>query len=309
MTNLPSFPLISVVVATYNGEQFLCKQIDSILAQTYPNIEIVIIDDCSTDNTVNLLKQYSSVHSKIFLYTNDSNLGYIKNFERGISLTNGDLIAPCDQDDIWLPNKLQILFNQIGDNLLVYSDSTLIDAMDNSLNINMSHIKNQISYTSCLMYTIGAWAPGHSMLFKKSLIDKCLPFPSLVTHDFWLGFVATCYSNIKYVKEPLVLYRQHNHNAISAFTRNAPKIKLTRAEKLKKIRERMKLLYEKCPEENIKEKEVFKIILESYQSFSLRNNWVRMTTFLKYRDLILAYKKKSELMKILFCLKLFFKID
>jgi predicted GIY-YIG superfamily endonuclease len=147
------------------------------------------------------------------------------------------------------------------------------------------------------------------MLFKKSLTDKCLPFPSLVTHDFWLGFVATCYSNIKYVKEPLVRYRQHNHNAISAFTRNAPKIKLTRAEKLKKIRERMKLLYEKCPEENIKEKEVFKIILESYQSFSLRNNWVRMTSFLKYRDLILAYKKKSELMKILFCLKLFFKID
>lgn len=309
MTNLPSLPLISVVIATYNGERFICKQINSILEQTYPNIEIIVIDDCSTDNTVDLLKKYDLIYPNFFLHINETNLGYIKNFEKGMLLTNGDLIAPCDQDDIWLPHKLQTLYNHMGNYSMVYSDSILIDDTDSSLHKKMSDIKNQIAYSSCLMYTIGAWAPGHSMLFNKTLIDKCLPFPSLVTHDFWLGFVATCFSKIQYVKEPLVLYRQHDNNAIGANTHKATKVKFTRAEKLDKIRKRMKLLYEKCPEENVHEKAVLKKILKSYQSFSFKNNWTRMTTFFEYRDLILAYKKKSNLMKALFCLKMFLKID
>lgn len=300
---------ISVVIATFNGEKYLRPQIDSILAQSHAPKEIIVIDDCSVDNTMNILRGYALLDKRFKIIQNETNLGYIRNFEKGMQIASCALVALSDQDDIWLPNKLKTLYSHIGEYLLVYSDSELVDAAGNMLNKKMSHIKNQIAYSSCLMYTIGAWAPGHSMLMKRELIEKCLPFPSQVTHDFWLGFVATCYSKIQYVNEPLVYYRQHSDNAIGANTKQSPKIKYTRSRKLKKIRERMKLLYEKCPVENVKEKQILKTIHESYQSFSLQNNWKRMSTFFRYRNLILAYKKKSELMKILFSLKLFFKID
>ncbi len=300
---------ISVVIATFNGEKYLRSQIDSILAQSYNPKEIIVVDDCSTDETMAILMEYASSDQRFKIIQNETNIGYIGNFEKGMQMASCQLIALSDQDDIWLPNKLKILYSHIGKYLLVYSDSELIDAAGNLLNKKMSHLKNQIAYSSCLMYTIGAWAPGHSMLFRQELIEKCLPFPSLVTHDFWLGFVATCYSNIQYINEPLVYYRQHSDNAIGANTNQSLKIKYTRSEKLKKTRERMKLLYEKCPLENVSEKQVLKEIFESYQSFSLQNNWRRMVIFFRYRNLILAYKKKSAMMKILFCVKLFFKID
>jgi hypothetical protein len=175
----------------------------------------------------------------------------------------------------------------------------------------MSDIKNQIGYDNCLMYTIGAWAPGHTFLFKKKLIERCIPFPSLVTHDFWLGFVASCYSPIKYLPETLVQYRQHTFNAIGANThaKKTNHAKPTNSELQEKSRQRMQLLYEKCPSTLIEQKQVLKTITESYQSYSLQNNLKRMFVFLKYRHLILAYKKKSAFMKILFCMKMFFKID
>ena len=132
MSNLPSHPLVSVVIATYNGERFIGKQLDSILAQTYPNIEVIIVDDCSSDNTVNLLQQYAAIHQNIFIYQNDKNLGYVKNFEKGMLLSKGDFIAPSDQDDIWLPQKIQVLMNAISNDCIVYCNSALIDDEDNT---------------------------------------------------------------------------------------------------------------------------------------------------------------------------------
>lgn len=308
---LKGVPEISVVVATYNGEQFLAAQLDSILAQTLPPKEIIIVDDGSTDGTVEILKEYAAADSRFSIFFNEKNLGYIGNFEKGMLLTTCSLVALSDQDDLWVSHKLETLYNHIGDHLLVYCDSELIDIDGNRLHKKMSDIRNQIAYHSCLMYTIGAWAPGHAMLFKRTLIEKCIPFTKLTTHDFWLGFVATFYTPINYVSEVLVYYRQHSNNAIGANTQsNKIKQKPTRKQKLQLIRNRMKLLYEKCPEDICsKEKAVLKIINESYQSFTLRNNWIRMTTFFRYRNLILAYKKKSALMKYLFCIKMFFKID
>lgn len=298
-------------MATYNGEQFLAEQLDSILSQSYPNIELVIVDDDSIDGTVALVNVYITRYPHISLYVNEQNLGYIKNFEKGMLLAKGELIALSDQDDIWRSDKLAVLMDQMDNHEIIYSDSALIDDTGKSLDKKMSDIRTQISYDDCLMYTIGAWAPGHAMLLKKELIARCIPFPKLVTHDFWLGFVATCMSPIKYLNIPLVYYRQHSTNAIGADT-HAHKSNLqksTRKEKLYQSRARMQLLYEKCPPENVEQKKVLRTLCNSYQSFSLNNNWIRMTTFFKYQDKILAYKNKSELMKVLFCLKMFFKID
>jgi glycosyltransferase involved in cell wall biosynthesis len=302
---------ISVVVATYNGEPFLRKQLDSILSQSLPPKEIIVVDDCSSDGTINILNEYASSNASFRIILNGNNIGYIRNFEKGMMLATGDLIALSDQDDIWLPEKLETLYQNIGSHLIIYSNSELIDENGASLHQKMSDIKNQIGYYNCLMYTIGAWAPGHTFLFKKELVERCIPFPSLVTHDFWLGFVATCYSPIKYLPETLVLYRQHTFNAIGANThaKKTPQTKPTKAELQQKSRERMQLLYEKCPAALIEQKRVLKTISDSYQCYSLKNNLTRMLVFLKYRHLILAYKKKSAFMKILFCVKMFFKID
>jgi glycosyltransferase involved in cell wall biosynthesis len=304
-------PDISVVVTTFDGERFLREQLDSILAQTVPPREIVVVDDGSRDGTMAILAAYAAADPRFRIFRNQENLGYVRNFEKGMRLATGALVALSDQDDVWLPHKLAVLRDRLGDGLIVYSDSELIDEDGRRLGRRMSDVMNQIGYDSCLMYAVGAWAPGHAMLFRRELVELCLPFPDLVTHDFWLGFTATCHGAIRYVDEPLVLYRQHRGNAIGADmgARKAGRPRPTRAEKLARIRARMSLLYERCPAGNRQGKEAFRVIHESYRSFSPRNNWIRMVIFLRYRHLILAYKKKSAPMKLLFCLKMFFTLD
>lgn len=302
---------ISVVMATYNGERFLQQQIDSILQQSLPPAELIIMDDCSKDGTLGILNDYAAKNPIVKVFSNEVNIGFVKNFEKGISLTSGNFIALSDQDDIWVPDKLEQLFNGIGDALLIYSNSELVDEAGGSMHKKMSDIKNQIGFNSSLMFVIGTWAPGHAFLFKRVLAEKCIPFPDLVAHDFWLAFMATCYQPVKYLAEPLVLYRQHSSNTVSAntFAKNNKKHKPSVAEKEQKSRRRMQLLYESCPAQRVEEKNVFKNIVESYRDNSFKNRVLRFKTFFKYRDQILAYKNKSYMGRILFCIKMFFKID
>lgn len=299
---------VSVVMATYNGEKYLKQQLDSILQQTIPPKEIIIVDDASADNTVAIIKSYAH-DDRIRLLVNEKNIGYIKSFEKGMLNATYSLVALSDQDDIWFPHKLETLLSHMQSNIAVYSDSILIDEKGESLHSKMSDIKNQLTYDNCLMYAIGAWAPGHAMLFRKELIEKCTPFPAIVTHDFWLGFVASCYGGIKYVNEVLVQYRQHMHNAIGANTRQHVRQKPTKQTRIDVAKKRMQMLFEKCPVSLVDQKRVFEILAMTYQKKDIISRWQRMIIFFKYRDIILAYKKKSALMKILFCIKMFFKID
>ena len=86
MNIIATNPLISIVIATYNGERFLRKQLDSIVSQSYQNIEIIAVDDCSSDNTLNILNEYAERYNNFIIVSNDHNLGYIKNFEKGFLL-------------------------------------------------------------------------------------------------------------------------------------------------------------------------------------------------------------------------------
>ena len=302
-------PTVAVVVATYNGATYLRQQLESIVQQTYKPSQIIIVDDDSLDDTIAIARAFAAAHPEVMVVQNGTRLGYIKNFEKGMLLANASYVALSDQDDIWMPNKLETLLANIGDQMLAYSDSELIDANGQLLNQKMSSIKNQLAYHTPIMYAIGAWAPGHAMLLKKELVDKAAPFPALVTHDFWLGFVATCYSRVVYVNEPLVHYRQHTQNAIGADTTKNKTASLTMAQKKQKARARMELLFNKVKEAGHQHEEVFEKINNSYASFSLSNNFKRAKLFYDHRNLILAYKKKSALLKILFAVKMFFKID
>ena len=302
-------PTVAVVVATYNGATYLRQQLESIVQQTYKPSQIIIVDDDSLDDTLQVANNFAAHHPEVMVVQNETRIGYIKNFEKGMLIATASYVALSDQDDIWMPHKLETLLANIGDQMLAYSDSELIDANGQLLNQKMSSIKNQLAYHTPIMYAIGAWAPGHAMLFKKELVDKAAPFPALVTHDFWLGFVATCYSRVVYVNEPLVHYRQHTQNAIGADTTKNKTASLTMAQKKQKARARMELLFNKVKEAGHQHEEVFEKINNSYASFSLSNNFKRAKLFYDHRNLILAYKKKSALLKVLFAVKMFFKID
>ena len=106
--------LVSIIVATYNGEKFIAAQLDSLVQQTYTNTEIIILDDGSTDNTRQILQEYASRFKNIQLIFNETNLGYIKNFEKGCALAKAEYISFCDQDDVWDPNKTTELMQALG---------------------------------------------------------------------------------------------------------------------------------------------------------------------------------------------------
>lgn len=306
-------PLISVVVATFNGARYIREQLDSIIHQTYPNIEIVITDDQSTDETLSILEEYALKYSNIKLYQNETNLKYIKNFEKGMHLAKGDFIAPSDQDDIWELDKLAVLMDHIGAHAIIYCNSVLMDADGNEMNQKLSDIKRLDSFDSCINYAIGNSAPGHAMLIRKQVIIDCGVFPTMIPHDYWLGFVATFNSQVYFLDRVMVRYRQHDANvfgAAKAADRTAPKPKkVSKAELQEKARERIYLLYQKLPDTLEAEKKVFKALYNSYQSFSLYNNFKRMLTFFANNGPIMAYKRRNTLRRWLFCFKMFVKIE
>jgi len=118
--------LISFALATYNGSKYLKEQLDSFYNQTYKNFEVIVVDDVSTDDTVKILEQYKRKYGLIY-FVNSTNLGVTKNFEKAISMCSGEYIALADQDDIWLPKKLEILHKNIGDSSLIYSNACIIN--------------------------------------------------------------------------------------------------------------------------------------------------------------------------------------
>jgi len=201
--------LTSIAMATYNGEKYLREQLDSIYAQTYKNIEVIVCDDCSSDKTVEILKEYSERFGLKY-FINEKNLGYVKNFEKAISLCNGEYIALSDQDDIWLENKLDILLNEIDDNLLIHSDCELIDEFGNSLQL---HWKSEInSHKNFEDFLFSNLVTGCTILFKKGLLKGIAAFPDgLAYHDWYLGILAAKEKKIKYLNKSLIQYRQHSH--------------------------------------------------------------------------------------------------
>lgn len=202
-------PLVSIALCTYNGEKFLREQLNSIVHQTYSKLELIIVDDCSSDGTLDILNEYAREYSFIKVHKNEVNLGYIRNFEKALKLCSGNLIALSDQDDIWHLNKIEKLVNAIGDNLMIYHDSEFVDQNGHSLNKKMSDIMNLYRGNEPEAFIFFNCISGHSVLMKKELRDEILPFPNAYFHDWWIAYVATNLGSIDYLNETLVNYRQH----------------------------------------------------------------------------------------------------
>lgn len=219
-------PLISVALCTYNGERYLREQLDSLLAQTYRNMEIVAVDDGSKDGTVELLRDYERRDARLRVFVNERNLGFIRNFERAISLCRGELIAPCDQDDIWLHHKLSTLANRIGAHSMAYCDSELMDDEGRSLGASMSTFWAMQDLNDPAAFALTNCVSGHAMLFRRDLLDGQPRLPNDVFHDWWLAIRAAARDGIVYCPEQLVRYRQHANavtDVLKANRKRAPR--------------------------------------------------------------------------------------
>lgn len=212
-----SHPLVSVVLCTFNGARFLRTQLDSLLAQDYPRFEVVAVDDGSTDESVRVLEEYGRRDTRIQVHRNPVNLGFTKNFENGIGLARGELIAPCDQDDVWLPNKLSTLVSRRGSAELVYCDSELIDEGGESIGLKVSEQLVMYRGDDPRVFAFHNCVSGHALLCTRTLVDRAAPFPPGYYHDWWLAFVAAATSRVEYVDACLVRFRQHR----SSFTQQS----------------------------------------------------------------------------------------
>jgi glycosyltransferase involved in cell wall biosynthesis len=301
--------LVSIVMATYNGEKFLRTQLDSIVNQTHSLVEIIITDDCSTDNTWPVIQEYKNRDSRIKAIRNEINIGYTRNFEKAIGVAQGKYIAFCDQDDIWHHEKIEILLKSVEGYGLCFSDSELIDEEGRLLGKKLSDLKNVESYTNCLPFLIGNCVPGHACLVNREALMKALPFPGFFVYDWWLAFYFSCAGKINFVKTPLVQYRQHQNNSVAAVKiQGAKRNKIGKAQRIQSIRWRMGLFYKTACERDVPEKEIIRGIHDSYQNFSLTSNLLRSLSFFRYQKQLLALKKRGIIRKWLFCIKMFFQI-
>jgi len=313
MNETNEWPLVSIVLATYNGEALLPKQLESLFNQTYPHLEIIAVDDTSSDNTWSILQAHAAKYPCMKVFRNDSNLGFIKNFQRACSLASGELIACCDQDDYWHADKIKKMVSAIGTHPMIYCDSVLCDENLQDTGKNISDMVVCRSFNNCLQQAVFCRIYGHATLIQKTLLQKALPFLEVIPHDWWLSYLATLAGEIKYLPEALVYYRQHAANLFGAagVKREKNQQKDKAAEKrraLADIRTRINVFYNLCPPEKSTEKKVLAALVKSYRNFSLVNNCQRVIIFLRYQPLLLAVKKRSYVRKLFFCFKMFVMI-
>lgn len=205
--------MVSVCIATYNGEKFIREQLESILIQLEPYDEIIISDDGSTDNTIQIIESLNDKRIKIFHHSKRKikyKFDYTThNFENAILHSKGDIIMFSDQDDIWLANKYSVVVSSLKEADIVVSDCKMVDS---NLNILCESRFNQITKSNrILMNFISARNLGCCLSFKRCVLEKVLPFPKYgVAQDYWIAVFGSLFYKFKYINEPLILYRRHN---------------------------------------------------------------------------------------------------
>jgi glycosyltransferase involved in cell wall biosynthesis len=293
--------LVSIAMATYNGEQFIEKQLDSLLAQTYTRIEIIISDDGSTDSTIAIVERYMKIFASISLFKNPIKNGINKNFENAIKHCKGDFIALCDQDDIWLPQKIEILINNIGSAALVYHNSLFIDTDGNSLSRTIADKLNCYSGQNSKTFLLLNCVSGHECMFAKRLVDIALPIPSVKYFDWWLAFVAAENGGVKYIDEILVHYRQHEKSKTDMLALK----KTTKHKKEFLIYEESLEWYNSCAKVSSNNKVFYELWAKYYKE--RKNEWFSFSLFMlaqKNASALYSIKKKNKISRFFESLKL-----
>lgn len=214
---------ISIAMATYNGAKFLREQLDSFSAQTRLPDELVVCDDGSSDATPEILDAFAaSAPFAVRVVRNEKNLGYRRNFEKAMSLCTGDIVFLSDQDDIWLPKKLQIVEAEFEKNPRVMS--TINDMIITDAEMNDSGA-TQLGNILRAGHTDRMFGPGCCSAIRKEMLKLLFPFPSDdYSHDAWVMETTRGLGVRKIIFEPLQLYRRHGANESQSFLSNPKKV-------------------------------------------------------------------------------------
>lgn len=201
---------ISIAMATYNGAKYIQNQLDSFVTQTRQPDELVITDDCSTDNTLEIIQRFAaSAQFDVIWEQNERKLGYAGNFNRALMKTTGDLVFLSDQDDVWFPEKIQRVaeVSEISDSLVIMNDAALTDAKLNYTGLTKLGQINSggLSNSSFVM--------GCCTAVKRDLLNICLPIPaSYRAHDNWIVSFAEGMGRKQIIPEVMQWYRRHEKN-------------------------------------------------------------------------------------------------
>ncbi len=280
---------ISVVLCSYNGARFIKEQVLSILAQTYPIMELIVVDDASTDDTCAIIASMAEADHRIRLYRNPVNLGFSANFEKALRMATADIIAIADQDDYWHPEKIKkMMAAWLTDVPVIYCDS--IRFTDKLPQNPLPNRKNRkLEGDNPKSIAIFNTISGHAMLLRKSLLDKALPIPEDVYYDWWLAVVAMCNGSVQFLPEILVYQRAHDQNVTIQHLSE------------KALRKQFKQMLVKhlaafSAIKGMKREDVlFFQKLEYYWKQMLESGWsLGLFLFLlKYRKVLYAYKKRK----------------
>ncbi len=292
--------MVTVLLATYNGENFLEEQLNSLLNQSFSDFRIVIRDDGSTDSTLEIIERYKGISpEKIEICpSGEPTHSAAGNFFKLIELFSDDYIMLCDQDDKWLPDKIEKTLaamkkaeEELGVNtpILVHTDLRVVDEKLDT--INDSFVKLQrltpktASLNSLLMQNC---VTGCTAMFNKALLEKLFILPNEVAmHDWWLALIAACFGQIIYIDEPTILYRQHSNNEVGAKDVNSLSFIL---KKLKSI-QKMKDMYKTISLQALFLKDNYSELLDYKQKRLLsavadlpsKNKWQKIKTLKKHR--------------------------
>ena len=219
---------LGIALCTYNGEKYLAAQLESILAQTRRPDYLLACDDVSTDRSVGILESFANSASfPVRVLRNRKNLGYLRNFEQAIAACEADVIVLCDQDDYWMPAKLQRIESalQVDSGAGgVFSDAEIVDADLKPLGITLLDTL-RVSAGERTSAAAGSLLPvllrrnivaGATLAIQASWKDTILPIPDRVVHDEWITLVMAAYGALRFIPESLIRYRQHGSNQLGA---------------------------------------------------------------------------------------------
>jgi len=225
---------ISVAMCTYNGARFVAEQMTSIALQTRPPDELVVCDDCSTDATTEIVREFASrAPFPVRLHVNAKNLGSTRNFEQAVRLSAGDIIALSDQDDVWMPEKLERIearFSARPNLGLVFTDAEIVDEELRPLGyrlwdrVSLGKAERRLLKSGrALDVLLPGWTvTGATAAFRAKFRDLFLEIPDdlPMIHDGWIALIIAAVADVAFIDEPLIKYRQHSRQQIGAPEKN-----------------------------------------------------------------------------------------
>ena len=213
---------VSIALAVYNGAKYLPELLASLEAQTYRPLELIVVDDCSSDNSVELIKNFPLSFEKKIL-SNQQNKGPVYSFKKLASLCSGNFIAFCDQDDIWVPEKIELSVNELKKKDahkpgLVFSDLSIIDEQSRLLHNSFWQIRRLVHPVKFKLSDIlcGNIVTGCTVTINQALATLLAKMPvDIIMHDWWLALIAYSFGSFSFISKPTVLYRSHTNSVTS----------------------------------------------------------------------------------------------